>query len=171
MTHRRRRPSPEGERIRELFLDRQESYEPGALARLLGISGATVREAIADGRITAIPAGGEVRIMWQDVVALGLEQRWTLRMLTEALRGADAAALPPPIRVVPHRVLLPQYQWDVLRLLAAQRARDERREITVSDLLEEATAALLAAIDDWEAWETSLPGLRAAAAWPAAEQE
>lgn len=152
-----RRSAPERERIREVFLARRESYDLSAAAQLLGISEEAVREAAA--------GGSEPRMGWEDVVALGLEQRWTYRMLTEAL-GPDAAALPLLVRVVPRRVLLPRYQWDVLGLLAARRARDEQREITVSDVIEEAVAAYLAAIDDWGALEASLPGVRAAAMWP-----
>jgi hypothetical protein len=129
-----------------------------------------VRQAIEQGTITAIPDGPRLRIDWEDVVALGLEHRWTVRMLTAALRGRGGAALPPLVRAVAGRVILPRYQWQILRFLAARRARDERREITASDLLEEAVSlALLAKIDDWEQLEESLPGVRAAAAWPSAD--
>jgi hypothetical protein len=61
----------------------------------------------------------------------------------------------------------PRYQWHILRLLAAPKAQDERRQITVSDLVEEAVSStFLTTIDEWEPFEASLPGVRAAAAWP-----
>lgn len=166
---RRRRPSPDRDRIREVFLAPQPSYDQSGVAGLLGIPESTVRDALAGGTISAIGGGPELRIAWEDVVALGLEHRWTYRMLTEALRGVDAPALPPLVRVVPRRVVLPRFQWDALRLLAERRASDERREITASDLLEEATSGFLSATADWDALETSIPGLRAAAAWPTTE--
>jgi len=111
--------------------------------------------------------GDDFRIDWEDVVTLGLEHRWTYRMLTAALRGLDAAALPVLVRVITRPVLLPRYQWQVLRLLAARQSQRERREITVSDLIEDAVStAVLMRIDDWEALEAELPGVRAAAEWP-----
>lgn len=152
-----RRSSSDRDRIRELFLNRQESYDVSAVPQLLGISEEAVRDAMS--------GGNGLRAGWEDVVALGLRHRWTFAMLTEVL-GSDAAALPPLVRVVARRVLLPRYQWDVLTVLAARRARDERREITVSDLIEEAVAGHLAAADVWDDLEASLPGVRAAAMWP-----
>lgn len=171
MPHRRRRrPRPEWSRIREVFLEPRASYSTAELPALLGIAPAAVRQAIEEGTITAIPVGRELRIVWEDVVALALEHRWTFRMLTEALRGCDRTALPPPVRVVTARVALPRYQWQLLRLLAARRTHAEHRQITVSDLLEEAiTTTFLMQIENGDPLETSLPGLHAATAWPAAE--
>lgn len=126
-----------------------------------------MRQAIEQGTVAAIPEGAEVRISREEVVGLGLEHRWTVRTLAAALRGLDAAALPELVRVRPGRIALPRYQWQVLELLAARRAEDGKREITASDLLEEAVStAILAQIDDWETLEASIPGVREAAAWP-----
>lgn len=166
----RRRPSPEWKRIRALFLGRRASYDPAAVPGLLGIDPSTVQLAIDDGTVAAIRSGGEVRIAWEDVVALGLEHRWTYRMLTDALRGRAGAALPRLVRVVTGCVVLPRYQWQILRFLAASQAREEGREITVSDLLEEAVStALLTRNHDWERIEAALPGVRAAVAWPSSD--
>lgn len=161
----RRRPTSDETRIRALFVDRRDAYDPADVPALLGIPEAAVRKAIEEGAVSPDAAGA---IPWEDVVALGLEHRWTLRMLTEALRGRDRAALPPLVRAVAGRVVLPRHQWQILRLLAADRTRAERREITASDLLEEAISTVLLTRDsDWERIEAALPGVRAALAWPA----
>jgi hypothetical protein len=165
----RRRPPTERERIREVFLGGRASYGAAEVPALLGINEARVRQAIDQGGIAAIADGAETRIAWEDVVTLGLEHRWTVRMITAALRGLDHASLPDLVRVRPGQVVLPRYQWQVLRLLAARRAKAEKRKITVSDLLEEAVSmALLSRIEEWDRLEASLPGVRAAAAWPSA---
>lgn len=166
----RRRPPSEWTRIREVFLERHESYASADVPRLLGIPERTVRHAIEQGTITAVAVDGEPRVAWEDVVALGLEQRWTYGMLTAALRRCDEAPLPALVRVVAGRVRLPRYQWEILRFLAGRRAHAEGRQLTASDLLEEAVStALLTTIDDWEPLEALLPGVRAAAAWPSAD--
>jgi hypothetical protein len=160
----RHRPSPAWKRIRALFGERRAAYAPADVPGLIGIAPSVLQQAVAEGVIEpgAVP--------WDDVVALGLEHRWTVRMLTEALRGAGLAALPPLVRTVAGRVVLPRHQWQLLRFLAADRARTEHREITASDLLEEAVStALLTQIQDWTRLEAALPGVRAAAAWPSSD--
>jgi hypothetical protein len=164
-----RRPHapPEWRRIRQLFLERRASYDSAEVSTLLGVEPATVRQAVDGGAIAAVRSGEALRIAWEDVVALGLEHRWTYRMLAAALRGFDDAPLPPLVRTVAGRVVLPRYQWQILRVLATRKAHDERRQIIVSDLVEEAvSSAFLTTIEEWEGLATSLPGVRAAAAWP-----
>jgi hypothetical protein len=171
MPHRpRRRPRPEWKRIREVFLGRRESYATTELPALLGIDPAAVQQAIDEKTITAIPVGRELRVVWEDVVTLALEHRWTPRLLTEALRRFPRAPLPPLLRTVPARIVLPRYQWHLLRLLAARQSHAERRNITVSDLLEQAvTTVFLMKIEDWEEMEKSLPGVQDAVSWPAGD--
>jgi len=166
----RRRIPAEWRRIREIFLHQRESYDAAEVSALLGIPRAAVQDAIDDGRIAAVASGGGLRIAWEDVVALGLEHRWTFRMLTAALRGLGGAALPPLVRVATRPVALPRYQWQVLRAMAARQARAEGREITVSDLIEEAISTeILTKIEDWESVEAEVPGVREAAGWPGTE--
>ena len=126
-----------------------------------------MRAAIAEGTIEATRTGEALLIAWDDVVVLGLSHRWTYRILTAALRDADAPLLPPLVQVTPGRVELPRYQWQMLGALAERRSREERRALTVSDLLEEATSDLLARTQD-DLWD-ELPGMRAAAAWPSSD--
>jgi hypothetical protein len=164
-----RRPQapPEWRRIRQLFLERRASYDSAEVSTLLGVEPAAVRQAVEEGTVTALPSSEALRIAWEDVVALGLEHRWTYRMLAAALRGFDEAPLPPLVRTVAGRVVLPRYQWQILRVVAAGKAHDKRRQITISDLLEEAvTMAVLTTIEEWDPLEAMLPGVRAAAAWP-----
>jgi hypothetical protein len=164
-----RRPHapPEWWRIRQLFLERRASYDSAEVSTLLGIEPATVRQALEEGTIVAVPAGEALRVGWEDVVGLGLEHRWTYRMLAAALRGFDDAPLPPLVQTVAGRVVLPRYQWQILRVLAARKGHAKRRQITVSDLLEEAVStAVLTTIEEWDPLEAMLPGVRAAAAWP-----
>jgi hypothetical protein len=153
---RRRRRASEWKRIRDVLLRRRASYGVAEVAELLGIPAETVES--ASGREPA----------WEDVVALGLEHRWTYRMLS----AACPEALPPLVRGVTRSVALPRYQWAVLRLLAARQSEAEGREITVSDLIEEAVSmAVLTRIEDWESVEAALPGVRAAAEWPELDRE
>jgi hypothetical protein len=140
------------------------------VSELLRVPAAAVLDAIETGIITVLGTGSDVAVGWEDVVVLGLEHRWTPRMLTEALRGPGMHALPPLIRVLSRRVSLPSYQWEILRLIAAQRSEAEEREITMSDLIEEAiSTAIVTRIEDWTTLEASHPGLRAAARWPMEE--
>ena len=161
MLPRRRTPS-DWERIRALFRERRTSYDAAEAPALIGIPPETLQKELGtiDGSALA----------WEDVIALGLDRRWTPRMLTEALRRRGLAALPPLVRTVAGRVVLPRYQWQLLRFLAADRARAERREITASDLLEEAVSTALLTQDyDWKRIEAALPGVRAAVDWPSNE--
>ena len=163
----RPRSSPDHDRIRAVFLKPRAIYTVREAAALLRLPGQVVEDALADGTIAGQPCDGGVGLRWADVVVLGMEHRWTPRMLTEALRRRNAPGLPPLVRTVPGRIVLPQYQWTVLRLLSARRARDERRELTISDLIEEAImTAVLTRIDDWRNLESGQPGMRDAAEWP-----
>lgn len=163
----RRRTASDWRRIREVFLRRRAVYGVAEVSELLRLPGAAVQEAIETGVVTALSIGNEIALAWEDVVVLGLEHRWTPRMLTEALRGRGMYALPPLVRVSSREVALPSFQWKLLRLIAAERSKAEEREITVSDLVEEAiSTALVTRIIDWTALEASQPGLRAATEWP-----
>lgn len=156
MPQRRRRRSSEWKRIREVLLQRRVSYGVAEVAELLGIPAEAVEDA----------SGPDVA--WEDVVALGLEHRWTYRMLS----AACPEALPPLVRGVTRSVALPRYQWALLRLLAAWQSEAEGRAITVSDLVEEAVSlAVLTRIEEWASVEAALPGVRAAAEWPELDRE
>jgi len=162
------RSSPDRDRIREVFLKPRAIYAVDEAAALLRMPVQLVENAIAEGAVTSVPLDGGLGLPWADVVVLGMEHRWTYGMLTDALRGRNVPSLPPLVRGVAGRIVLPAYQWKLLRLLSARRARDERRHFTTSDLIEEAImTAILTTIDDWRGLESAHPGIHAAAEWPA----
>ncbi len=152
------------QRIRRLFADAQPSYGVAESAALLGLAEAEIRRELAEGNVAALQSGGETRIAWADLVWLGLMRRWTVRMLSDAVRGRRMPAL---VRVVPGTLELPRYQWRVLALLAEERRREEGRAWSASDLVEEAISDfILPSGDDWQSLEAVAPGLRAASEWP-----
>jgi len=166
----RRTTASDWSHIREVFLRRAAVYGLTEVSGLLRLPDAAIQAAVEQGVVTVLGSGSEAAIAWEDVVMLGLEHRWTPRMFTEALRGRGIQVLPPLVRVTPERVVLPAYQWKILRLTSATRSRSEEREITVSDLIEEAVSTgVIAKIEDWTTLEASQPSLRAAAEWPAGE--
>lgn len=157
------RPAPEWKGIREVFLSGRTSWDTAELPALLGIDESAVRQALEDGTLGAVSSC----VSWEELVAWALQTRWTYRMLTAALQGRHRGRLPRLARVTRGRIVLPRYQWKLLRHLAAEKARAERREITVSDLLEEAvTTAFVMKIEEWDRLERILPGIHAADAWP-----
>jgi len=166
----RRTTASDRSHIREVFLRPEEVYGLKQVSGLLRLPDAAIHAAVEQGIVAVLGSGSEAAIGWEDVVMLGLEHRWTPRMFTEALRGPGIHVLPPLVRVRAGRVFLPHYQWKLLRLIAAQRSRSEERDITVSDLIEDAiSTAVITKIEDWTTLEASQPGLRAAAEWPAGE--
>lgn len=123
-----------------------------------------VREAIADGTVDAVKFEGETRILWQEVVTLGVLRRWTPRVVSAAL---PLQRVPSLARSVRRRVDLPRGLWELLALVAEERAAAEEREITVSDVIEEALHhALHAPITSGSSSEERIADLRAAAVWP-----
>lgn len=157
------RPSDRA-RIRRLFLRARPWYGLGEAAGLLAMTVDEVRRAIEDGVIEAVDFDGELRIAWQEVVVLGMLQRWTPRIISTALPPQQ---VPPLARSARRPVHLPRYLWDLLALLARERSTNEDRELTISDLVEEALHhAVLADLESAEEMERQIPGIRKTAAWP-----
>jgi hypothetical protein len=104
----RRAAHADHDRIRALFLHREESYTLANAARLLGVASSTVRrEAEADDR-EAYRANGAWRFSWRQLAHLAL-RRWSLAQLHDAL-GSDATdVLPPLLTLQPLTVELPAY--------------------------------------------------------------
>lgn len=156
----RRAAQADHERIRALFLDRQESYTLAGAARLLGVSAGTLRrEAEADDR-EAYRTNGSWRFSWRQVAFIAL-RRWTLTEVHDALGRDAATVLPPLLALHPLTVRLPAY------LVRA---------------IEDAAAADRTAIDDWlhlelldfasgvvHRMERVLPGFRRAYLFPGQE--
>jgi hypothetical protein len=151
-------------RIRALFRHPRPWYGVGDAAAALRMEPGRVLEAIEDGSIEAVVFEGELRIHWEEVVTLGVLQRWTPRIVSTALPPRQ---VPPLARSVRKAIELPRYLWELLALFAAQRAITEAREITVSDVLEEVVHhSLHGQVHSWHLLEERIPGIRTAAVWP-----
>lgn len=104
----RRAAHADHEGIRALFLDRQEAYTLAHAARLLGVSGGTLRrEAEADDR-EAYRAHDAWCFSWRQVALIAL-RRWTLSQVHDALGPDAATVLPPLLSLCTLTVRLPEY--------------------------------------------------------------
>jgi hypothetical protein len=114
----RRAVHADPDRIRALFLKRQDWYTLTEAARLLGVSVGTIRrEAEADDP-NAYRADGAWRFTWRQVAYLAL-RRWTLGQVHEAL-GPAAGSLPPLLTLQPITVYLPAYLVRAIEHAAAE---------------------------------------------------
>jgi hypothetical protein len=159
-TPRRRRT--DRARIRHVFLRARPWYGLGEAAEVLAMTEDQVKEAIEDGVIDAVDFEGDPRIAWQELVVLGVLYRWTPRLIATAVPRQH---VPPLARSVRKPIDLPHYLWELLALVTTERTVAEERELTVSDIIEEAIHHAL--LDKTpRALEQRLPGIRLAAAWP-----
>jgi len=152
--------SDKGQRIKELFLQRQPSYRLSEAARLIGVSpGVLRREAEADQR-EAYRANRSWRFTWRQV-AYGALRRWTLAEIHEAL-GADAVTvLPPLLALRTLTVRLPEYLVQALETMAAEDAT------TVDDWLHQELVDFAGTVAD--RMERVIPGFRRAYFFPSQE--
>lgn len=157
----RRAAQPDHQRIRSLFLDRQESYGLTEAARLLGVSaGVLRREAEADDR-DAYRSNGSWRFSWRQLVYIAL-RRWTLSQIHEAL-GADAAAsLPPLLGLSTLTVQLPEF---LVRAVAIAAAEDHT---SISDWLHQELIDFAGTVAN--RMERAIPGFRRAYLFPGEER-
>jgi hypothetical protein len=165
MTHRESKPS-DRDRIRDLFLRPRAVYGLAEAASALGMVPETVREAIADGTIDAVGEGEELLLAWEEIMTLAVLRRWTPRIISNALPDA---MVPPLAARERNRVDLPRYMWQLLAVLAAERAAAEDRPLTVSDLIEECVyqtcVAGITSLDE------QIPGVSVAAEWPLVSED
>lgn len=156
----RRAAQADHQRIRDLFLNRHESYSLAGASRLLGVSaGALRREAEADDR-EAYQANGAWRFSWRQVAHIAL-RRWTLSQIHEAL-GADAATvLPPLLDLEPVAVRLPAY---IVRAIEDAAAADR---ISIDDWLHQELIDFASGVVHH--MERVIPGFRRAYLFPGRE--
>jgi hypothetical protein len=115
----RRAAHADHDRIRALFLYREEAYTLADAARLLGVASSTVRrEAELDDR-EAYRANGAWRFSWRQVAYFAL-RRWSLTQLHEALGGDAADVLPPLLTLQPLTIHLPAYLVRAIQHAAAE---------------------------------------------------
>ncbi|HXH93700.1 MAG TPA: hypothetical protein VNN25_19115 [Thermoanaerobaculia bacterium] len=82
-------------RIRELFLQRAESYSLSEAARIVGVSTRALRREAEDDQREAYLSNGTWCFTWRQVAFIAM-RRWTLAEIHEAL-GAEAETVLPPL--------------------------------------------------------------------------
>lgn len=156
----RRAPHVDRERIRQLFLDRRDSYTLAAAARVLGVAPGTVRrEAEYDDR-DAYRANGAWRFRWRQVAFLAL-RRWTVSQIYEALGPDAATVLPSLLAPQPLTVHLPAYL-----VHAIEHAADDE-QLSVDDWLHLEMVDFASGVV--HRMERALPGFRRAYLFPGRE--
>jgi hypothetical protein len=146
------------QRIRAIFLHREQRVTVGVAADLLGWSFAEMKAAIRNGDIEVVETGGGTRIERCELAAYAMQQ-WPLTSIEEALEREAALVLPPALRTRTLTVRLPRYQIGALQVLA-----DDGREPVETMLMrmfEELTDL------HHERLARGIPGLAEAMAWPA----
>jgi hypothetical protein len=112
------RQQTERERIRVIFLHRQESYTLREVAHLTGAPLRKLRREIAEGSRDATKVRGLWHFAWRQAVYVAMD-RWTLAEIQDAL-GTDAASvLPPLLTLRAVTVRLPEYIVRALETIAA----------------------------------------------------
>lgn len=157
----RRAAHADHDRIRTLFLNREESYTLANAARLLGVASSTIRrEAEADDR-EAYRANGAWRFSWRQLAYLAL-RRWTLTQIHEALGTEAKAALPPLLGLRTLTVQLPEYLTRAIEIAA------DDDHTTVDDWLYQELIDFAGMIAD--RMERAVPGFRRAYLFPGEER-
>jgi hypothetical protein len=151
---------PESEqtnRIHDIFLQESPLVNIAAATRLLGWTDIQMRQAITNGEVDPIPAGGGKSLRREELWAKALEI-WPLETIEDVL-GPDAERiLPPPIRLADLHLRVPRYHIAMLHHLAA------RDRTTVNALVIRELDALASATA--EELSSSLPEFAAAMNWP-----
>jgi hypothetical protein len=115
-------------RIRDIFLSDRPSFALFTAAGMLGMSLAELRKEIGMGAIVAVSSGVGQRVSREEMVAAAM-RKWEQGVIEEALGIYAPLLLPEAIRLVELRARVPQYQRDMLRVLA------ERQGTSVDDVL------------------------------------
>lgn len=108
-------------RIRELFLQRTESYRLSEAARIVSISPRALRREAEDDQREAYRSNGTWRFTWRQVAFIAM-RRWTLAEIHDAL-GPDAeTVLPSLLALDTLTVRLPAFLVRAMKTAAAQDA-------------------------------------------------
>lgn len=156
----RNKLSPDRERIRRLFLHRQDVYTLRESAELLDMSrGTLIREASLD-RPDAYRVGNRWRFTWRQLVYVAL-RRWSLGEIHAALGSDASAVLPPLLTLRSFTVTLPE---DILRALETLASDHETTvdQYLLGELIDFAGSV------SWQV-EGRIPGYRRAYLFPSQE--
>jgi hypothetical protein len=108
-------------RIRELFLQRAESYSLREAAHIVGISERALRRQAEDDQREAYRSNGTWRFAWRQVAFIAM-RRWTLAEIHDAL-GPDAeTVLPSLLAMDTLAVRLPAFLVRAMKTAAARDA-------------------------------------------------
>lgn len=99
-------------------------YAVSDVARVLRFAEDEVRRRIADDSIDAVERDGEPLVPWEELIAAAVDERWTPRLLAEAL---PPRAVPRLARSASGMIVLPLYLWRLLRAVARDLAAAEDR--------------------------------------------
>jgi hypothetical protein len=158
-------PPDEAGLIVELFVHRQEMYGEADVLRLARITPERLQEAIHYDEAEPVACDGVRCFAWNDVANLAF-LRWTPRMVTEALRAANAThALPLLNQTRTIRLELPIYQIQLLHRHAVHRSEPGKPPLNASDIAADALRDLAEFPD--KAAAQDIPGLIAARTFPA----
>lgn len=108
------------ERIRVMFLQRQESYTLREVANLTDTPVRKLRREVATGLRDAEKVRGTWRFLWRQAAYVAME-RWSLIEIQDALGDDAVTALPPLLALRAVTVRLPEY---IIRAFEAVAAED-----------------------------------------------
>ena len=108
-------------RIRELFLQRAESYSLSEGACIVGISPRALRREAEDDQREAYRSNGTWRFTWRQVAFIAM-RRWTLAEIHDALGAEAETVLPPLLALDTLTVRLPAFLVRAMKTAAAQDA-------------------------------------------------
>jgi hypothetical protein len=148
------------DRIRVLFLDRQESYSLPEVSRLTGTPARALRREVARGGHDATKERGQWRFLWRQAVYVAMD-RWTLAEIHEALGSDAAAVLPPLLALRSVTIRLPEYIVLALEAVAAE------HNTTLDGALHEELTDFAGSIAGW--MEPRAAGYRRAYMYPGRE--
>ncbi|HYK05175.1 MAG TPA: hypothetical protein VE974_25725 [Thermoanaerobaculia bacterium] len=106
-------------RIRELFLQRAESYRLSEAALIVGISARALRREAEDDQREAYRSNDTWHFTWRQVALIAM-RRWTLAEIHDALGTAAETVLPPLLAMDTFTVRLPMFLVRAMRTAAAQ---------------------------------------------------
>lgn len=151
--------------IRELFLERKESYRREDVRRLLRVTPAGLREILRAGHLAPVEGTHPPRYGWAEVVDCAIHERWTPRLVHDALGDDAPRVLPDSHRFASLTVRLPRYQLVALETLAAIQSRRTGVPVREDDVLERLIAMDADLAADQEL-EEAMPGFARYLRWP-----
>jgi hypothetical protein len=144
-------------KIRNLFLNPQQTYSAAEAAQATGMSLEDVLGWMEVGELEGIKVRGEIVLPWDELVSFAMDF-WEQADIEAALGAELAEALPDLLQLADLEVRIPRIEVMTLEKLAA---RDGR---SVDTVLARELRDVMSAHSEWLAKE--IPGFAAALSWP-----